>query len=182
MRIALECLPPCLPAADRNVTSSFPIWKQQMVAPPPLRRGAKKGDRRRAIRTLMTPACPHRQGNSPVRTTTPYYGQGGNHRRVACPTSLAESLQAYSFRHHLPVASTSSPLADFEFTRSSPRPLRRPGWRRGSIPTYSATQIPSSGYVKPETRGVTDPPRACQPLLTLQEEGFLRIQQGVQFD
>ncbi len=41
VRIALECLPPCLPAADRNVTSSFPTWKQQMVSPPPRRRGAK---------------------------------------------------------------------------------------------------------------------------------------------
>ena len=77
-------------------------------------------------------------------------GKGGKPRRVACPTMLAESLQAYAFRHH-PVQNASSPLTDSGRTRSSKRLLRRSGCKSGSIPTYSVTQIPLSGCGRPET-------------------------------
>ena len=78
-------------------------------------------------------------------------GKGGKPRRVACPTTLTESLQAYAFRHQLPSGERSSPLTDSGPTGSSPRPLRKPGWRSRSIPTYSAIQIPSSDSGRPET-------------------------------
>ena len=54
-------------------------------------------------------------------------GKGGKPRRVACPTKLAESLQAYAFRHQLSSADRLFAINRSGRTRSSPRLPRKPG-------------------------------------------------------
>ena len=123
------------------------------------------------------------------RPTFNIIGKGSKPRRVACPVTLAESLQAYAFRHQLAngerffninrfrgyqIITKAAETAGLE-KRVYPHLLRH----SDAIERLRQTKNPKALQ---DHLGHASPLMTLRYLSTLQEEDSLRIQQDVDFD
>ena len=116
-------------------------------------------------------------------------GKGGKPRRVACPTALAESLQAYAFRHQLPSGERLFSINRFRAWRIITAAAQKAGLVKrvyphllrhsDSIERLRQTRNPKALQ---DHLGHASPLMTLRYLSTLQEEDSLRIQQEVSFD
>lgn len=116
-------------------------------------------------------------------------GKGGKPRRVACPTNLAESLQAYAFRHELTTVGRLFPINRFRAYQIITAAAKKAGLQKrvyphllrhsDSIERLRQTRNPKALQ---DHLGHASPLMTLRYLSTLQEEDSLHIQQDVEFD
>ena len=109
-------------------------------------------------------------------------GKGGKPRRVACPTTLAESLQAYAFRHELPSGERLFPINRFRAYQIITAAAKKAGLEKrvyphllrhsDSIERLRQTRNPKALQ---DHLGHASPLMTLRYLSTLQEEDSLRI-------
>jgi integrase/recombinase XerD len=116
-------------------------------------------------------------------------GKGSKPRRVACPITLAESLQAYAFRHGLQRTDRFFPINRFRGYQIITKAAKRAGLEKrvyphllrhsDAIERLRQTRNPKALQ---DHLGHASPLMTLRYLSTLQEEDSLRIQQDVEFD
>ncbi len=115
-------------------------------------------------------------------------GKGNKPRRVACPVTLAESLQAYAFRHQLPSGERLLSINRFRGYQIITKAAKKAGLEKrvyphllrhsDSIERLRQTRNPKALQ---DHLGHASPLMTLRYLSTLQEEDSLRIQQDVEF-
>ncbi len=116
-------------------------------------------------------------------------GKGNKPRLVACPTALAESIQAYAFRHHLSPTERLFAINRFRAWQIVTKAAKTAGLHKRVYPhllrhTDSIERIRKTGNPKAlqDHLGQSTPLLTLRYLSTLQQEDSLRIQQDVEFD
>jgi integrase/recombinase XerD len=123
------------------------------------------------------------------RPTFRFVGKGKKPRRVACPITLAESLQAYAFRHQLISSERFFAINRFRGYQIIIGAAKKSGLEKrvyphllrhsDAIERLRQTRNPKALQ---DHLGHASPLMTLRYLSTLQEEDSLRIQQDVEFD
>ena len=116
-------------------------------------------------------------------------GKGDKPRRVACPITLAESLQAYAFRRGLQSIDRFFPINRFRGYQIITAAAKKAGLEKRVYPhllrhSDAIERLRQTGNPKAlqDHLGHANPLMTLRYLSTLQEEDSLRIQQNVEFD
>ena len=123
------------------------------------------------------------------RPTFRFIGKGSKPRRVACPVTLAESLQAYAFRHGMESTDRFFAINRFRGYQIITRTAKKAGLEKrvyphllrhsDAIERLRQTRNPKALQ---DHLGHASPLMPLRYLSTLQDEDSLRIQQDVEFD
>ena len=118
-----------------------------------------------------------------------FIGKGSKPRRVACPVTLAESLQAYAFRHGLANGDRFFAINRFRGWQIVKKAAETAGLQKRVYPHLlrhadAIERLRKNGNPKAlqDHLGHRSPLMTMRYLSTLQEEDSLRIQQDVEFD
>ena len=116
-------------------------------------------------------------------------GKGNKPRMVACPTFLAESIQAYAFRHSLSPTERIFAINRIRAWDIITKAAKRAGLHKRVYPhllrhSDALERIRKTGNPKAlqDHLGHSTPLMTLRYLSTLQQEDSLRIQQDVEFD
>jgi len=116
-------------------------------------------------------------------------GKGNKPRRVACPVTLAESLQAYAFRHQLASSERFFAINRFRGYQIITKAANKAGLEKRIYPhllrhsdAIERLRQTKNPKALQDHLGHASPLMTLRYLSTLQEEDSLRIQQDVEFD
>ncbi len=116
-------------------------------------------------------------------------GKGAKPRRVACPVTLAESLQADAFRHELSSAERFFPINRFRGYQIITRAATSAGLEKRVYPhllrhsdAIERLRQTKNPKALQDHLGHASPLMTLRYLSTLQEEDSLSIQQDVEFN
>ncbi len=118
-----------------------------------------------------------------------FVGKGAKPRRVACPVTLAESLQAYAFRHGLTSGDRFFSINRFRGYQIVTKAARGASIEKRVYPhllrhsdALERLRQTKNPKALQDHLGHASPLMTLRYLSTLQEEDSLRIQQDVEFD